>query len=261
MNTKNIKFSTYQPKYGPLFSYTGPDLSLGPLPALFYFALSADVSLGVDPYNQLVQFSQKSDLRIFSCSLPCHTDDAKTFNRAMSDWATALDLGNDIISAFIHDLAMGVDFLITEGIVDPQKIAVAGLSRGALIATHLAAKDPRISTVLGFAPLTRLGSIREFEGLSNNFHDLLDLRKLIPQLINKHIRFYIGNRDTRVSTLSCFEFVHELAEESYRNNIRSAPIELIISASCGRDGHGTLPHIFKDGSSWIKTQLALDKES
>lgn len=249
--------NTYQPKEGPLFSYVGPDLHQGPMPVLFYFALSASASLEVDPFSQLVQFSDLSHLRIFSCSLPGHTNHPSSFEPAIASWAKHLISGDNILLDFINNVSLGVNALIEEGFIDTEKMAVAGLSRGALFATHLAAKNPLINTILGFAPLTKLESVEEFVDLPKEIYDTLDLRSLSSQLINKKVRFYIGNRDTRVSTLSCFEFINELVDANFQNNAKSPPVELIISPSCGRYGHGTPPHIFKEGASWIKTELRL----
>lgn len=250
---------SYFPQKGPLLYYTGPDLSLGPLPALFYFSLSAEASLSTDPYNQLVTFCGPSDLRIFSCTLPYHTDKPESFETAINFWAQEFKMGQDIISTFVDDLNCGIESLIQEGFIDPTKIAVAGLSRGAFIATHLAARNSKIEKILGFAPLTKLSAIEEFKDIESTLHHSLDLSSISSKLIGKHLRFYIGNRDTRVSTHACFEFIQELTEANYQNNNRSPQVELIISSSCGRYGHGTLPHIFRDGALWLNKELALER--
>ena len=64
-------------KRGPLQrimkpDFVGPDLSLGPLPTIFYFALSAKESLHQDPFNQPVAVWQTYPVRIFSITLPEH---------------------------------------------------------------------------------------------------------------------------------------------------------------------------------------------
>ncbi len=48
--------------------------------------------------------------------------------------------------------------LIDQHVVDPEKIGAMGLSRGAFIASHIAALVPEIKHILGFAPLTRLAN-------------------------------------------------------------------------------------------------------
>ena len=47
-------------------SYIGPDLDAGPLPGLFYLALAAHESLGVDPYNQPTAYLSSLPMRIFT---------------------------------------------------------------------------------------------------------------------------------------------------------------------------------------------------
>ncbi|MEK7340133.1 MAG: hypothetical protein AABZ92_05425, partial [Verrucomicrobiota bacterium] len=46
--------------------YLGPSVDLGPLPAVFYFALSARDSLLLDPFNQPAVYLSQFPLRIFS---------------------------------------------------------------------------------------------------------------------------------------------------------------------------------------------------
>jgi esterase FrsA len=47
-------------------------------------------------------------------------------------------------------------------VIQKDKLAVMGLSRGVFIACHVAAAIPAVSTILGFAPLTNLCAIKEF---------------------------------------------------------------------------------------------------
>ena len=120
------------------------------------------------------------------------------------------------------------------------------------MATHLSARDSRISHVLGFAPMTSLTTIQEFQDiLDDPIIQSWDLDLTIPDLINKKVRYYIGNLDTRVGTKECFNFVSKLAETAQENKVRSPNIEMIISPSIGYKGHGTPPHTFKAGVDWI----------
>ncbi len=221
--------NTYPHKLEVLF--TGPPLEEGPLPTLFYFALSAEASLRQDPFNQPVQFLEGTSMRIFSVTLPAH-EKGHPPEEAIDAWKK-----EDLISPFIKELAE----LAEELKPSMTQCFAAGLSRGAFIACHLAAVCPEISHILGFAPMTRL------EGL--------DLETLAPKIYDRNIRFYMGNRDTRVGTEHTFFLVQKLAEEAYQNRIRSSPIELIIGPSTGYQGHGTSPEVFKAGAEWIKSVL------
>jgi len=235
--------------------YTGPGLTKDPLPALFYFALSGEESLTLDPFNQPAAFLSDQPIHIFSFTLPGHGPGFIN-TKAMALWAHEISIGNDIVEEFIEKAVANIDFLAREGYIDSRHMAAAGLSRGSLIASHLAARDERIGNVLGFAPLIKFDVLEEFQELLH--HPLVkkwDLFQSIDVLADRRLRFYIGNRDTRVSTRYCFDFIEALANKSYEKGFRSPEIELIISPSIGHKGHGTPPHVFKNGIEWLKQKL------
>jgi len=231
-------------------SIRGPLLTEGTLPAFFYFALSGEDSLYLDPYNQPAAFLDGSPIRCYSFTLPFHGPGYDN-HQAIQLWSQEIKNNPGFLEVFFQKCLKNIDFLIQQGYVDKGKIAVGGLSRGGFVATHLAARDSRIQYVLGYAPMTKLSAMDEVHEMIPD----LDLKDLIPQLVNKQVRFYIGNRDLRVSTQACFEFVDQLADASYRHGHRSPPIELMISPSVGFKGHGTLPHLFQDGINWIKCKF------
>lgn len=234
---------------------TGPSLDSGALPSLFYFALSGRESLLLDPFNQPTAFLGDAAIRRFSFTLPFHGGEL-TNSRAVERWGEELLRGRDVLTPFLYEAIATIDQLIEEGYVDSRKIAAAGLSRGGFIATHLAAKDPRIGTILGFAPMTEVGRMHEWRSEEEAaFAKSFDLVNSAGALVGRALRYYIGNRDIRVGTAACFQFIERVAEESYRSGIRSPPVELIITPSVGHKGHGTLPHTFRAGADWIKERL------
>ena len=212
----------------------GPPFSVGPLPAVIYFALSADESLHLDPYNQPVKLLENKKVRVFSATLPFH-------GAGLDNTASHEPLGAEpnFLPPFIDQTKKALQALIDQEIIDPNRFAAMGLSRGAFAAAHLAAEMPAIHTLLGFAPLVSL----ETQSLEN----------IARPLIGKNVRFYIGNRDTRVHTEKCFAFIHHLAELSWHSGIRTSPVELIISPSIGYKGHGTSPQTFQDGINWLNS--------
>jgi len=246
--------SSYSEFEGPTpltIYHLGPDLNLGPLPAYFYFALSGKESLTLDPFNQPAVYMAEHPVRVFSLTLPGHGE-GYTTNTAISLWANELSSGHNIIQEFIENAKETIDYLIDQQVIDPQHLATAGLSRGGFIATHLAASHEKIGALVGYAPMTRLTYLQEFEGVRSHS---LDLIHLVDKLVNKKVRFYIGNRDVRVGTEESFKFIEVLTEAGYQAGYRSPSAELIISPSIGHKGHGTPPHIFRDGVEWIYKQL------
>lgn len=231
--------------------HLGPDLNKGPLPSLFYFALSGEESLTLDPYNQPAVFLAQHPIRILSFTLPGHGPGYAT-STAISLWGKELAEGHNIIAEFIEAAVQNIDYLIEQGIIHPKHLAAAGLSRGGFIATHLAARDPRIHTVVGYAPMTRLTFLKEFAEIHSY---ALDLIHLVEKLVHKKIRFYIGNRDLRVGTKESYQFIETLAETQHQAGYRSPPAELIITPSIGHKGHGTSLATFHDGMKWLQSKI------
>lgn len=235
--------------------HRGPPLDAGPLPSVFYFALSGYDSLHLDPFNQPAVFLENSNIRCFSFNLPGHGP-GYNHNEAMGFWAESLRKGQDPLAPFLASAADNISFLVKEGLVNPSRLATAGLSRGGLIAALLALMDKRIETVVGFAPLTKLSTLPEFQKLAfAEASEKYGLMNFAGQFAKTTLRFYIGNRDECVSTDACYQFIRAVADKAFEEGIRSPQAELIISPSIGRLGHGTPAHIFKDGMEWLKEKM------
>ena len=221
--------------------FVGPPLESGPLPTLIYFSLSAHDSLTLDPFNQPVVHLSDRQARIFSYTIPGH-EDGKDPKAAIAFWASEFASRRDPLTPFFDRVATSIE----EIQASTSSLLIAGLSRGAFVAAHIA---HRISCdgLLGFAPLTTLETTRECEGLDlSHFNlDCLDLTR-------QPIRLYIGNRDRRVGTEHAFTLITSLAERSHEH---SPPFELFITPSIGYQGHGTSPEIFREGAEWAWRHL------
>jgi esterase FrsA len=246
---------TFTALSGQTLSYLGKDLSEGPSPAVFYFALSAHESLLTDPFNQIVTHLQKYPIRIFSLDLPAHGKDLLA-TEALKVWAEQIEKGDDPLTPFFTKTASSLEELRTMGVISDVQTATCGLSRGAYVAAEVAARLPWLKLILGFAPLTKLRYAKEFHHLLHN--DIVNAHSLthqIDHLFDKKLRFYISNKDTRVGTKECFDFIHHLAEKAHEHRIRSAPIELLIKPPLGHQGHGTSSEIFFEGGLWLLKEL------
>lgn len=235
--------------------YTGPSLGKGPLPAIFYFALSGEDSLILDPYNQFVQFLSDFPVRIFSLTLPYHEKPLSPVD-ALKSWAEDMKNGRDIFQTFLDSIQEGLRYVIDQNIALPDKIAAAGLSRGGFIASHAAAQNPEFRYIVQFAPITDLSISKEFHAIKE--HPLVmkyNVEHLAPALADKHMRFYIGNHDQRVGTRNTFEFLEALVKAAVQKKIRTPQIELIVTPSIGQQGHGTSPESFKGGALYLADLL------
>ncbi len=231
--------------------YLGPPLDEGPLPMVIYFSLCATESLLNDPYHQPTQFFPK-EFRTVSITLPGHGEGFDKF-KAMQYWADHLE---ELVT-FIEKTHQLIDHFKEKNWILPNKLGVMGLSRGAFIASHLAA-HPEVNALLGFAPVSNLEALNEFKDHPNQkIIQALSLDHQLENLKNKHIRYYIGNRDERVQTTAAFAFTQKLVHLAYNSRIRSPQVELYITPSVGQLGHGTLPHIFEAGAGWLKKQIVI----
>lgn len=242
------------PPHGPPIYYQGADLQAGVQPAVIFFALSAQMSLFEDPFNQSVIRLSEQGIRVFSWDLPFHGP-GQNPQEAIRQWRHAFIENPSFLSDFLDLCQTHLDYLIQQGWIDPQQLAVAGLSRGGFIATHLAARDERIKNVLGFAPITQLQPWDELQDLPKLPFEKISLMNLVEQLTHTRLRFYIGNRDVRVGTDACYAFIHALTEAAFNQGVRSPSVELIIYPSIGHKGHGTPPSIFYDGADWLRECL------
>jgi esterase FrsA len=217
--------------------------------------LTGQDSLCRDPYNQPVQFLSHLPIRVYSLDLPHHVTGAHP-NEALDKWVEDIGAGVPIIETLVQTVRDQLDYLIGQGEVDPNRIAVGGLSRGGFVACHIAASDMRWKAVLGFAPLTLLTGGVTFAQLKGQpYAESLSLDHQVDRLVGRPIRFYIGNRDEQVGTGHCFHFLQELVQGCCRDRIRPAPVEMIMTPSVGFRGHGTLPPTFKDGANWVANIL------
>ena len=96
-----MKISTLKISSDLIFSFVGPPLSAGPLPTMFYFALSSEDSFGTNPYNQPARFLYSDELRIFTVTIPGHETGLKPEN-AITLWAEKFRQGHDLLSPFFH---------------------------------------------------------------------------------------------------------------------------------------------------------------
>ncbi|CAM0117664.1 alpha/beta hydrolase [Rhabdochlamydiaceae symbiont of Dictyostelium giganteum] len=228
--------------------HAGPQLEMGPCPAVFYFTLRAEDSLELDPLNAPVIPLIKAGIRVFSITLPYH--ETLSPQKAMEEWALKLNSHHFFIDPFITEVISYLNTLYASNLITTA--AVMGLSRGAFIAAHIASQLEWIKVFLGFAPLTHLNSVLL---LGDHVPKRWDLPLLAEKLYMKKIRCYIGNLDKRVSTSHCFTWLHTLSQLAASKQIRSPSIELRITPSIGRDGHGTSPLSFEEGALWLIQQL------
>ena len=194
-------------------------------------------------------------LRCFSITLPYHGPEGDSAS-AIQNWAKELQNGNNLIYDFVCTVKTCIDTLVEEGLVDEEKIAAGGLSRGGFVASQLASLDSRLKNLVLYAPLCDMHYNYDFkEDLDEAILKHLSLKNLSSELYDRSFNILIGNRDVRVGTRCAFDFLEALTETAFQNKIRSPDITMSVPRSIGHKGHGTPPGIFYDGVSWIAERL------
>ena len=220
-----------------------------PAPTLFVFQSTIEKSLTDDIYFHIGRLLGHHGYLSVSLDLPCHGADRRTEERdGLNGWRDRLDRGEDLVSGFCRQASEVLDFLIRERSADPERIVVAGTSRGGFMGFHFAASEPRVKRVAAFAPVTGLSVLSEFQGLEN--HALtrsLAARHLCAKLAGRPVWICIGNNDQRVGTDLCIAFARQLVVASLAQG-KPAPVEIRVLPS---EGHSTDTTAHKAAAAWM----------
>jgi len=233
--------------------YMLPAPADGPLPTLLLFAMGGGDTLVTEPYCDVGRLLTGRGWNVVSLDLPCHGDDAPADEvNALTCWATRIGNGEDIAAEFTARVNDVVAHIVDVGIADPQRIAVAGTSRGGFMAFHAAAANPTIRAVAAFAPVTDLIALSEFAGLDDN--DLvkrLALKQRANAFVSKLTWITIGNSDERVGTDRVIEFSRSIT--SVRGDGPAQTTLLVLPAP----GHTSLPEWHDWAAGWLHANVVV----
>jgi hypothetical protein len=237
------------PKENLSFCLKGPKLDEGPMPLIYYFALSGLESLEKDPINQITTSLEGKRVRFCSLDLPFHNGTLSPSD-ALASWASVIEQKIDLFSSFNEKVLESLSWLSSRGAVQSQ-IGIAGLSRGALAALQLTAIEPKFKAITLFAPLLFPSQHPTF---ANVIDETLrfDCTNYLNQIVDRPLHIYVGNKDTLVKTSNAFTFFNKLTNLS---KLASPPQQLTITRSIGRWGHGTMKEVFYSGGAWLYDEL------
>jgi len=223
-----------------------------PAPTLFVFASRLEDSLGNGDYNKAAGILTSHGYLAVSLDLPCHGEDVKEGEPGgRSGWRARIEQGDDQVPGFLKKVSAVLDYLISGGYTDRQRILASGTSRGGFIALHFAAADPRVRAVAAFAPVTNLLTLREFAGMEH--HPATNSFALIHQagkLADKAVWIIIGNKDERVGADHAIALTREIVA-AWTHSDRPANVELHVLPSMG---HGLPPNAYDDAAAWLLRQ-------
>lgn len=234
-----------------------------PAPTLFVFAGGIEETLGNDAYAEVGHILGKNGYIIVTLDLPCHGQDVRSgeIPNSLNCWRSRLEKGDDFVVDFVAKASAVLDYLISKGYTNPHQVAASGNSRGAFMAVHFAAAEPRVKCVAAFIPLTNLLIPFEFAGMESMESPAgkaafqkaraLALTNVAAKLAGRPIWVCIGNDDNRVGTDNAIAFTRRIVEASHLQGER-APIELHVTAT---EGHGVYATGHEDAAAWILARL------
>ena len=190
---------------------------------------------------------------------PSHGDDQRSGEPfGLAGWRDRLEKGEDFLADFLKRTSSVLDYLIQKRITDPEWIVAYGSSRGGFLALHFAAVEPRIGSVVAFAPVTDLLALREFQGTRNKAAARsLDVMELAPKLAGRRLFIQMGHNDERVGGRHAIDFALRVMELSpyhmkpLRGIWSEDALKLVITPSESRNGHTTYDRAHHDAAEWI----------
>jgi len=221
------------------------DLPAKPLPTVFFFGGPASLT---DPESVEAQKALGPDVLCVTLDMPAEGEfRGPREPLSLGAWRLHVDRGEDVISNLTYRAKAVLDYLIRQQATDSAKVAVFGTSRGGFMAFHFAAVEPRVRSVVAFAPVTDLLVMTEFAGRTN---DHLVRAVAANALADRNIWILIGSTDHRVSTARAMEFTQRIIEASEALGRRPG-IELHIVPS---DGHRVPDGSYAEAARWLLKQ-------
>lgn len=201
------------------------------------FASAMQETLRSDDFIKIGKLLAKHGYLSVSLDVPSHGEDKPA--GGLGGWRTSMESKDNFVDRFAKRASDVLDHLIKEGYTDPKKVVASGTSRGGFIALHFAAREPRVHTVVAFAPVIDLLAVTEFKGLENN--DLakeLNLLRHADKLADRRVWICIGNQDARVNTDDTIAFTR-LAVKAAKAPSKVVPIELHVMPTAIHRIHAT----------------------
>jgi hypothetical protein len=121
------------------------------------------------------------------------------------------------------------------------------------MALHLTAVEPRIRATVACAPVTALGTLREFHGTTNTDRvNALSLYGRAGELAGRSLWLVIGDRDERVGTDDAVAFARQVTALSLAPG-KTADVTLVVQPE--PKGHTTPAGSPELAAAWILEKL------
>ena len=214
------------------------------VPTVFWFGGAIDLSA-----VEIVPFLVERGYLCVSLDTPGHGKNRESGEPpdGMDAWRHRIEAKKNFIPQFNQKISKVLDYLIAEGFTDPDRVAVVGGSRGAFIAFHYAASDPRVKSVGGQIPLTELGHITEFKGMENDpLTKSLGVINLAEKFAGRNLLVIVGDNDARVGTDHAIAFARRVSRVA-----QDANVELHVL----KGGHFAMEGLTELSEMWLAKHL------
>jgi dienelactone hydrolase len=220
-----------------------------PAPTLVILAASIEVSLGNADYNRIGTILNKHGFLCVALDVPCHGEDRQASEpEGLAGWRFRLEHGDNWLPRFTKNASAVLDYLIQHRYTDAERVAACGTSRGGFIALHFAAAEPRIKSVVAFAPVTDLLALTEFKGMNKHAATRsLALAHFADKLVGRALWVCIGNHDDRVGTDLTIALCRAVTAADVAKG-KPADVELHVMPTLGHTIHQTA---HEEAAAWV----------
>ena len=222
----------------------------GPAPTLLLLASGARQTLTTEPYCHVGVLLHREGWNVLSMDPPCHGADEREGEPAgLEGWAWRVAAGEDVGATFARQAAEVINYVVHEGLADPDRLTAAGTSRGGYMAFRAAAGCPTIRAVAGFAPVTDPGVLTEFREIAGDPRvEAMGLERSCESLADRAVWLTIGSQDDRVGTDRAIDFALGVTAACRRKRIPSQ-VELHVLPE---PGHVSKTEWYSDAASWLR---------
>ncbi len=174
-----------------------------------------------------------------------HGDDIRVGEPTeLRGWAYRIAHDIDIVAHFQIQVNYIINYLIVNGISDPEYIATAGTSRGGFMAFHTAISNQVIRAIAAFSPVTDLVSLSEFsENKNNALAQKMALANMAEKLADRFVWITTGNADARVDSDKTIDFANNIKMINHNNTLQLHVVPI--------PGHCSLQEWHADAATWL----------
>ena len=249
-----VSIQSVHPPIRCLWSRPSPEFRTGPTVIYFHGLNSNRNQIFQETYLPLAEAIQALHYNLFAVELRHHGERrANKESTAVQNWLTefAKNASNPFADT-LTDLHAIVDFLLEKKIATPDRIAVTGLSWGAMHALYALTAEPRIHTGVALLPVCQIRSLIELKPLAH--HPLLQQYEplhYVKGLAPKPLLFVTAQNDTRAQPQHALALYRQLQTEYQQIG---AETHLAYSMILGAT-HAYHPQLTERTTYWLRQHL------